>query len=97
MDPVRLKLHSTSVANHALDEILNANRCAFHDLEQMGGDPEMLLDEYDSVEDKPEVADIHPDDLPKEPDAPLSATDCMRLPTYDKYDKHKLIVLQTMP
>ena len=52
----------------------------------------MLLDEYDSVEDKPEVADIHPDDPPKEPDAPLSATDRMRLPIHGKYDKHELIV-----
>ena len=56
----------------------------------------MLLDEYDSVEDKPEVADIHPDDPPKEPDAPLSATDRMRLPTHDKYDKHELIVPKMM-
>ena len=56
----------------------------------------MLLDEYDSVEDKPQVAAIHPDDQPKEPDTPLSATDRMRLPAHDKYDKHKLIVHKTM-
>ncbi|KAL9128721.1 MAG: hypothetical protein Q9217_002654 [Psora testacea] len=33
---------------------------------QMGGDPDMLIDEYDAVDEKPEVAEIHPNDSPEE-------------------------------
>ena len=44
---------------------------------QMGGDPDMLLDEYDAMDEKPEVAVIHPSDSPEETESELFADDCM--------------------
>ena len=43
---------------------------------QMGGDPDMLIDEYDAVDEKPEVAVIHPDDSPEAQEAEPLADDC---------------------
>ena len=37
----------------------------------------MLVDEYDAVDEKPEVAVIHPDDLPEDTDLEPLADDCM--------------------
>ena len=37
----------------------------------------MLIDEYDAVDEKPEVAVIHPDDSLEEQESELLADDCM--------------------
>lgn len=47
---------------------------------QMAGDGEMLIDEYDPVDEKPEVAIINPDDPSDESEPQLLADDCMLLP-----------------
>ena len=36
----------------------------------------MLIDEYDAVDEKPEVAVIHPDDSPEEQETEPLADDC---------------------
>ena len=41
----------------------------------MAGDPEMLVSDFDPVDEKPEVADIHPDE-PEELEAEPFADDC---------------------
>lgn len=42
----------------------------------MGGGADMLIDEYDPVDEKPEVAIINPDDPPEEPHPVPMADDC---------------------
>lgn len=43
---------------------------------QMGGGNDMLIDEYDPVDEKPDVAIITPEDSTKEPEPEVLATDC---------------------
>ena len=43
---------------------------------QMLGDPDSLLAEYDAVDEKPEVAVIHPGDSPEEAEIEPFADDC---------------------
>lgn len=45
---------------------------------QMGGGNDMLIDEYDPVDGKPDVAIITPDDSMKEPEPEVLANDCIR-------------------
>ena len=44
---------------------------------QMGGGGEMLIDDYDVVDEKPDVAIITPDESPEEPEPEVLADDCM--------------------
>ena len=42
----------------------------------MAGDPDMLLSEYDPVDEKHDVADIHRDDSPEVAEIEPFADDC---------------------
>lgn len=44
---------------------------------QMSGDPDTLLAEYDAVDEKPELAVIHPGDSPEEAELEPFADDCV--------------------
>lgn len=44
---------------------------------QIGGGGDMLIDEYDVVDDKPDVTNISPDDSAEEPEMTPLADDCM--------------------
>lgn len=43
---------------------------------QIGGGGDMLIDEYDVVDEKPDVANITPDDSAEEPEMDPLADDC---------------------
>ena len=43
---------------------------------QITADPDMLIGDYDAVDEKPEVTNIHPDDSPEEAEAEPLADDC---------------------
>ena len=43
---------------------------------QMGGGGDMLIDDYDAVDDKPDVATITQDDSPEEQEPEIRADDC---------------------
>lgn len=45
---------------------------------QMGGGNDMLIDEYDPVDEKPDLAIIHPDDPTKETEPEVLANDCIQ-------------------
>ena len=47
---------------------------------QMGGGGDMLLDDYDPVDDKPDVAIITPDDSAEEKEIEVFANDCIVSP-----------------
>lgn len=49
---------------------------------QIGGAGEMLIDEYDPVDEKPDVAIINPDDPLDEPEPELLADDCRLRPLH---------------
>lgn len=72
MDPVRHNMHEA-----ALDEDSVTDLGARVGDMQMGGDPDMLLDDYDAMDEKPEVAVIHPSDSPDETELEPLANDCM--------------------
>ena len=76
MDPVRHTLDISTVHDAAFEEDLLLTGHPLSPL-QMGGDPDMLLDEYDAVDERPEVAIIHPDDSAEDADSEPLATDCM--------------------
>lgn len=46
---------------------------------QIGGGGDMLIDEYDVVDEKPDVTNITPDDSAEEPEIAPLADDCMSL------------------
>lgn len=75
MDPV-----SRSLDREILDS--DDGREAVADLKsqlgalQIGGGRDLLMDDYDIVDEKPEVAQITPDDSADEPDLEPRADDC---------------------
>ena len=44
---------------------------------QMGGGGDMLIDDYDAVDEKPDVAIITQDDSPEEQEPDIRADDCI--------------------
>ena len=75
MDPV-----STNLDNRAMDSEDGNEVVADMDTRlgglQMGGGGDMLIDDYDVVDEKPDVAIITPDDSPEEQEAEIRADDC---------------------
>lgn len=75
MDPV-----STNLDNRAMDSEDGSEVVADLDTRlgglQMGGGGDMLIDDYDVVDEKPDVAIITPDDSPEEQEAEIRADDC---------------------
>ena len=75
MDPV-----STNLDNRAMDPEDGSEVIADMDTRlgglQMGGGGDMLIDDYDVVDEKPDVAIITPDDSPEEQEAEIRADDC---------------------
>lgn len=47
---------------------------------QMGGGGDMLIDDYDPVDEKPDVAIITPDDSTEEKEPEILASDCTSIP-----------------
>ena len=75
MDPV-----STNLDNRAMDPEDGKDVVADMDTRlgglQIGGGGDMLIDDYDVVDEKPDVAIITPDDPPEEQEAEIRADDC---------------------
>ena len=74
MDPVSRNLDSEDMEPKAGDEAVADLKTQMGDL-QIGGGGDMLVDDYDPVDEKSHVAIITPDDSADEPTEPL-ATDC---------------------
>lgn len=75
MDPV-----STNLDNGAMDSEDRSEAVADLDTRlgelQIGGGGDMLIDDYDVVDEKPDVATITPDDSPEEQEPEIRADDC---------------------
>lgn len=76
MDPV-----STTTSHAAMDfedgsEAVTDLNTHLGDL-QMGGGNDMLIDEYDPVDEKPDVAIVTPDDSTNETEPEVLANDCI--------------------
>lgn len=76
MDPVSRNLDNAVMDSPDGDEAVADLKTRLGDI-QMGGDGEMLIDEYDAVDDKPEVAIITPDDSAVESEPEPFANDCI--------------------
>lgn len=76
MDPV-----STNLDNGAMDSEDGSEAVADLDTRlgdlQMGGGGDMLIDDFDVVDEKPDVAIITPDDSPEEQEPEIRADDCI--------------------
>ena len=76
MDPV-----STNLDNGAMDSKDGTEEVADLDTRlgelQMGGGGDMLIDDYDVVDEKPDVAIITPDDSLEEQEPEIRADDCI--------------------
>ena len=76
MDPV-----STNLDNGAMDSRDGTEEVADLDTRlgelQMGGGGDMLIDDYDVVDEKPDVAIITPDDSLEEQEPDIRADDCI--------------------
>lgn len=79
MDPVSHDLDNAPMDSSVGDEDV-ADLNAHMGEMQMGGGGEMLIDEYDAVDEKPEVAIINPDESTDEPEPEPLADDCMLEP-----------------
>lgn len=73
MDPVSRNLDSDDMETNSPEEAVADVKARLGDL-QIGGGGDMLIDEYDAVDEKPDVAIITPDDSAEESE-PL-ADDC---------------------
>lgn len=75
MDPV-----STNLDNGAMESEDGSEAVADLDTRlgvlQMGGGGDMLIDDYDVVDEKPDVAIITPDGSPEEQEPEIRANDC---------------------
>ena len=89
MDPV-----STNLDNGTIDPEDGSEAVADLDTRlgglQMGGGGDMLIDDYDVVDEKPDVAIITPDDSPEEQEPEIRADDCtlpaaLQLPLAELY------------
>ena len=76
MDPV-----STNLDNGAMDSEDGSEAVADLDTRlgklQMGGGGDMLIDDYDVVDEKPDAATITPDDSLEEQEPEVRADDCI--------------------
>ena len=76
MDPV-----SNNLDNGAMDPKDGSEQVADLDTRlgglQMGGGGDMLIDDYDVVDEKPDVAIITPDDSLEEQEPEIRADDCI--------------------
>ena len=80
MDPVSRNLDSEDMDTNSHEDAVADMKTQLGDL-QIGGGGDMLIDEYDAVDEKPDVAIITPDDSAEESE-PL-ADDCMsRIPQF---------------
>ena len=76
MDPVSNNTdHDTMGSEDRSETVANLNS-HLDDL-QIGGGGDMLIDEYDPVNEKPDVAIITPEDSSEEKEPEILATDCM--------------------
>ena len=76
MDPVSHNLDNRGAMDYQIAGTEVADlKTRLGDL-QMGGGGEMLLDDYDVVDEKPDVAIITPDESVEEPEPELLADDC---------------------
>lgn len=75
MDPVSHYRNSEDVDAETGDGAVADLNAHLGDL-QMGGTGGMLIDEYDPVDEKPDVAIINPDDPLDEPESEPLADDC---------------------
>ena len=76
MDPVSRNLDSENMDTNSPEDAVADMKTQLGDL-QIGGGGDMLIDDYDAVDEKPDVAEITPDDSAEESE-PL-ADDCMPL------------------
>lgn len=76
MDPVSTTKYKAMDPGNESEAVTDLN-VHLGDL-QMGGGNDMLIDEYDPVDGKPDVAIITPDDPMKEPEPEVFANDCIR-------------------
>ena len=91
MDPV-----STNLDNEAMDSEDGSEAVADLGIRlgglQMGGGGDMLIDDYDVVDEKPDVAIITPDDSPEEQEPEVRADDCISSKTLYQSSPEKSIL-----
>ena len=75
MDPVSTKPDNTTMGPDDGNEAMTDLKTRLGDL-QMGGGGDMLIDDYDPVDEKPDVAIITPEDSAEEKEPEILATDC---------------------
>lgn len=78
MDPVSNNLDNSTMALEDEDEAVADLKAHLGDL-QMGGGGDMLIDDYDPVDEKPEIPDvaiITPEDSAEEREPEIFASDC---------------------
>ena len=77
MDPVSTNTdHGIIDSEEETEEVADLNT-HLGDL-QMGGGGDMLIDEFDPVDEKPDVAIITPEDSPEEKEPEVLANDCIK-------------------
>ena len=75
MDPVSTNIGQAKMTQGDGDEAVADLDTHLGEL-QMGGGGDMLIDDYDPVDEKPEVAIITPDDSTEEKEPDILANDC---------------------
>ena len=75
MDPVSTNLDNRAMGSEDGSEVVADMGTRLGGL-QMGEGGDMLIDDYDVVDEKPDVAIITPDDSPEEQEAEIRADDC---------------------
>ncbi len=76
MDPVSTITHYAAMDSEDGSEAVTDLNAQLGEI-QMGGGNDMLIDEYDPVDEKPDVAIITPDDSTKETEPEVLASDCI--------------------
>ena len=76
MDPVSTNIDHFTMDSDDENEAVTDLNAHLGDL-QIGGGGDMLLDEYDPVDEKPDVAIITPDDSAEEKEPDICADDCI--------------------
>jgi len=75
MDPVSTNLDDGTMDPEGGNEAVADLKTQLGDL-QIGGGGDMLIDDYDPVDEKPDVAIITPDESSEEPEPGVLADDC---------------------
>lgn len=76
MDPVSTNLDNGAMDSQDGSEVVADLGTRLGEL-QMGGGGDMLIDDYDVVDEKPDVAVMTADDPPEEQDLEIRADDCI--------------------